>query len=232
MLDFTGVKDITIPEGVVARITSNEKILWYKFPDEYQKVEYIEGNGNCAIISDILSNNYTSSGLIFSAKLTWSGQLTDGFAIFCALFSPVISWFHIKDGVYGYSKGANWKTSSVSAVANEILEIEQKVVPNSSCYLKVNGATVASDYSNYIVPDFNPAYLFIGGYNYNGNFVSNYGWRGKCYSCTIKTPDGNIIGHFVPCYRKSDGEIGLYNIITNTFCTKIGSGSFTKGANI
>lgn len=232
MLDFTGVKDITIPEGAVARITSNEKILWYKFPDEYQKVEYIEGNGKCAILTDILCNNYATTGLILSAKLTWSGKLVDGMAIFSAIYSPVTSWFHISNGYCGYSKNLNWATTSFAITANEILEIEQRVTPDYNCYLKVNETTVISNYRNYTEPDFNPAYLPICGYSYNGNFVSNYGWYGKCYSCTIKTPDGNIIGHFVPCYRKSDGEIGLYNIITNTFCTKTGSGSFIKGADI
>lgn len=37
--------------------------------------------------------------------------------------------------------------------------------------------------------------------------------------------------HYIPCYRKSDNVIGLYDIITDEFKTNAGTGSFTKGSN-
>ena len=38
--------------------------------------------------------------------------------------------------------------------------------------------------------------------------------------------------HLIPCYRKSDGEIGLYDIVNNIFYTNMGSGEFLKGADV
>ena len=38
--------------------------------------------------------------------------------------------------------------------------------------------------------------------------------------------------HLVPCYRKADGVIGFYDIIGNEFLTNIGTGSFSKGADV
>ncbi len=35
--------------------------------------------------------------------------------------------------------------------------------------------------------------------------------------------------HFIPCYRNSDNEVGLYDIVNNTFYTNAGAGTFTKG---
>ena len=36
----------------------------------------------------------------------------------------------------------------------------------------------------------------------------------------------------IPCYRKSDGEIGLYDTINNIFYTNLGTGEFLKGTDI
>ena len=40
------------------------------------------------------------------------------------------------------------------------------------------------------------------------------------------------VNHLVPCYRKSDNEIGLYDIIENVFYTNQGTGTFIKGGNV
>ena len=37
--------------------------------------------------------------------------------------------------------------------------------------------------------------------------------------------------HYIPCYRKSDNVVGLYDIIADEFKTNAGTGSFTKGNN-
>lgn len=37
---------------------------------------------------------------------------------------------------------------------------------------------------------------------------------------------------FIPCYRKSDGEIGLYDIKNHVFYTNDGTGSFLKGKDV
>ena len=37
---------------------------------------------------------------------------------------------------------------------------------------------------------------------------------------------------FIPCYRKSDDVIGMYDTVTNTFYTNSGSGTFTKGNDV
>lgn len=42
----------------------------------------------------------------------------------------------------------------------------------------------------------------------------------------------NVVKDYIPCYRKSDGEIGLYEIIEGRFLTNQGSGTFIKGLNI
>ncbi len=41
-----------------------------------------------------------------------------------------------------------------------------------------------------------------------------------------------IVREYIPCYRKSDGVIGLYEKFTGAFLENAGTGAFTKGADI
>ena len=60
MVDFSHVKDVTIPEGSVKSISSGATILWHKagggLPDIYQEVEYIQSDGSQYIDTGIVGN--------------------------------------------------------------------------------------------------------------------------------------------------------------------------------
>ena len=43
---------------------------------------------------------------------------------------------------------------------------------------------------------------------------------------------GVIVRNLVPCYRKIDSTLGMYDVVNNVFYTRTGSGSFTKGLDI
>jgi len=72
-----------------------------------------------------------------------------------------------------------------------------------------------------------PFYLF--GRNNNGT-IGNQPKKCKIYYWKI-TKNGTLVRDYVPCYRKSDNEIGLYDLVSNSFFPNDGTGSFTKGAN-
>lgn len=36
----------------------------------------------------------------------------------------------------------------------------------------------------------------------------------------------------IPCYRKADNVVGLYDTISNNFLTNSGSGTFVAGPNV
>ena len=55
--------------------------------------------------------------------------------------------------------------------------------------------------------------------------------KAKVFSAKIW--DKNIlVRNFIPCYRRSDGEIGMYDTVNNVFYTNQGSGTFLKGDNV
>ena len=53
----------------------------------------------------------------------------------------------------------------------------------------------------------------------------------KLYHAVISEGTG-IKANYIPCYRKSDSVIGLYDVVGNSFYPNNGSGSFTKGNNV
>lgn len=73
--------------------------------------------------------------------------------------------------------------------------------------------------------------LWLGGLSDSGMLLM-YPFVGKIHSCKIWYDDGaTLVRDFVPCYRKADGVIGFYDMVSGEFFTNSGSGSFTKGAD-
>ena len=54
----------------------------------------------------------------------------------------------------------------------------------------------------------------------------------KCKYAKWYDENDNLVRYFVPCYRRSDGVIGLYDMENNLFYTNSGSGTFVKGADV
>jgi hypothetical protein len=55
---------------------------------------------------------------------------------------------------------------------------------------------------------------------------------GILYEGKIWDENDKLIAHYIPCYRLIDNEIGLYDLVTGTFLSNAGSGTFLKGSDI
>ena len=64
----------------------------------------------------------------------------------------------------------------------------------------------------------------------NGSPASDTYAKVKIYSFKIYE-DSKLVRNYVPVYRKSDSEIGLYETIEGKFYTNKGTGKFNKGVN-
>lgn len=69
--------------------------------------------------------------------------------------------------------------------------------------------------------------LRIGGWSDNH-------WTpvGKYYYAKIYNNSNEIIFNGIPCYRKDDNKIGLYDLIERNFYTNQGTGNFSKGKDM
>lgn len=196
---------------------------WKRLPDEYQEVEYIESDGGQYIYTDIQGK----SGIECSAKVMWlSGNDT---SIFGARKSDsnrimLIHQYPSKKWTLGY--GSSY-TGISNITYNTPYNVEAKTAVGEQ-YLKVDGVTVyeASD-SNEYNNDFNMA-IFACSYSSNDFrlFAS-----ARVYNLCVKNND-TLLGNFIPCYHKSDNEIGMYDTVSQTFYTNQGTGTFTKGDDV
>ena len=58
-----------------------------------------------------------------------------------------------------------------------------------------------------------------------------YFFSGRCFRAYVELEGSRLID-LIPCYRKSDNAVGMYDIVSDTFFTSAGSGIFTKGGDV
>lgn len=67
--------------------------------------------------------------------------------------------------------------------------------------------------------------------NGNGTLSSATFYNGKVYSLKI-TQNNELIRDMIPCYHKTSGVIGMYDLVNDVFYTNQGTGTFTKGNDV
>lgn len=67
--------------------------------------------------------------------------------------------------------------------------------------------------------------LYLMGWK-NAGYVA----KGKLFSAALFDSDSVKLGEFVPCYRKADNAIGLYDIVNDRFCQQ--TGGIGKGPDV
>ena len=92
--------------------------------------------------------------------------------------------------------------------------------------VSVDSTIVNVDATGFNPVDFNHLLFSV---SQNGMPVYNASFR--MYFCKI-TENGQYILKLIPCYRKSDNAVGMYDEAKGIFYTNQGSGTFIKGPNV
>ena len=184
----------------------------YKLPIEYQELDYIQFNTGNYINTGIVPNNHTAE-VIFDFDTYNSGEVLFGtsqnyYYYHFTAYSNMYYWGNYRDG-----HGGTWTTGKHHLIYNS--EISNRVILDKKILDSGNTITSSSN-------------LFIGKRDGDAIFT------GKIYYFKITDKStGNVVREFIPCYRKSDNEVGLYDLVNNTFYTNSGSGqSLTRGNRI
>ena len=220
MVDFSSVKAIEIPEGIVKSISRNGTVLWQLsvgLPSEYQEVEYIQSNGNQYIDTGISGNDIGEYEIKLNALGSQAHSWEQYFAgernattytgkLYCSSSQIVYQ---------GYPTGSDIQLGSIS----DTLEIK---------VLRSTGITSNGVYkSAYSGANWGTLTFWI----FNSHSEPTLGASMRLYYLKMYS-NGELARDFIPCYRKADGVIGLYDLVSKTFFTNAGSGSFTKGGDI
>lgn len=187
-----------------------------KLPNEYQEVEYIKSTGTQYIDTRIVATSsinieaYVKLWIYSKERLFGASNNNYKYEIYCTADSSLRVFYH---NVYR-------DVIKLQSVLKEyIIEIKQGKVFIDNVLQTERTDTFDTELN---------LYLFASNIN---NYADYYGK--DIFLEKFKIYDNNIlVRDFIPCYRKSDNEIGLYDLVNNEFYTNQGTGTFIKGNDI
>lgn len=238
-MNFASIKSLIIPEGNVLKITrkSDGAMLWEKItsriPSDYQEVQYIVNT-----TGTVENKGYINLGFAFDTAATYiihyipSGNAADyifGAAENSGKLRCMISDSSTQVSVYGTSSSGFMNLPSPDFTHKEPRHFK---VEMSKGLLRVTNLLYDSQSSYTAQIEYtmtNNLYLFAQNYNGTTHLAAN---SVKLMAFSYYDKTGTLICDLVPCYRKSDGVIGMYDIVRKIFLTNAGNGAFAKGANV
>lgn len=201
-----------------------------RLPLDYQEVEYIESTGTQYIDTGM---SISSTDASFMSKLKFSvSSFTDGDQVIlgntyqdnCMYWLPqfggtTLRMFSRGNGSGNIVYGPNLITNTIYNINSYTSETLQKLVIEHNVYSKTTNLTMM---------DSQNLYLFAN--NYKNTTVTAYSAI-KLYKAQLYKSE-QLVRDFIPCYRKSDNEIGLYDLVGKQFYVNQGTGAFLKGPNV
>ncbi len=183
-------------------------------PSEYTQVDYIESHG-----TEYIDTNVTGEAT-WNLKIQYT-SIKKTTQILLGRSSSAGYWFGIlntdNNGVYGFGTD-----NKVDIVGTTLVE----AIINTS-NTNISGIINNQNITPRNITDFsylNNNYQLFKATKFS-QFLSNCKlFSTKCYQNNI------LIRDFIPCYRNSDNEVGLYDLVNDVFYTNQGTGAFTYGS--
>jgi len=230
-----GTEALAFPNGMVEAICGIQSGLW---PKEYQPIECIVTDGNQHIDTGVIPSDYTE-GIYYELDFAAAGAGSNNTDYLFGCLSG--------EGRSG-NFGANFDQGNIRLIAGSTsstatynwYNIRNRCIarvfatsenPASRSLTFERDGTVTtptpliSNYESKPMPS-ESIYLF------NCRGISRISCAVTCWGFNMTAADGTPIRNFVPCYRKADNVIGLYDMVEGKFYTNAGTGAFTKGADV
>lgn len=220
-MNFANVKDIQIPQGRAKQIKDSQgNVLWSVVPKEYQLLQYIQSSGTQYVDTGIAINyatqkieqrataQYTTS----SSNRELMGANGYGF------------WGKNASNTLESAVGAAGGTITRSALVKNVVSLTTNPQGRSVLFV-ANGnqySATASSFANNLYA----VYIFaIGG---RSGAAASFYCKARVYEYEVLINDESV-AHLVPVKRRSDGVLGMYDLVNQQFRTNAGTGSFTAG---
>lgn len=191
-----------------------------QLPAEYQQVEYIESTGTQYIDTGVIMTENIQLELDFQIT-----QVTDtNREVLTGAWDNNLNGFlfGIRSGYFQYAYAhSEWNGSSVKADCERhkiIVNKNGNALLDDVVLANVGSKTLNSNTSIYLC-------------NTNIERSWNPGIKTKIFNAKIYN-NSILIRDFIPCYRKSDNKVGLYDLVENKFYTNEGTGDFTSGPDV
>ena len=207
--------------------TFNENLINYRIygngttkllPETYQQVEYIESTGTQYIDTGFVPDSNTS--IVMMASNTSSSNA----CLYCARGTS-----GYRDNTYsafliaGNTLRIDYNKTQYGNIMTAAKDIPYVYMQNKN-YIYVNGELVKTLTESEFSSEYN---MYLMASHQGGTNIGNIG-EVKLYYCKIWN-NGILAREFIPCYRKSDNVVGMYDVVNNVFYTNNGTGNFNMG---
>lgn len=228
---FQGLRSLNIPEGDVIKIELDGITLWeaVRLPDEYQEVEWIQANANVGAYID-LGFSYDKGATINLGYWVMNDNNTYPFGatenngeLRCCLSLPYTGNGE-STGSFYYTSKSTGKYNNKSINYNKNVENQYVFTLKEDSILLVNKTTENENQSQDLASITMTNNLYLFAQNYNG--TARFGDIRRISYFRYYNNDGVLICDMIPCYRKSDNTIGMYDLARKQFFTNIGTGTF------
>ena len=187
---------------------TSQKIL----PSEYTAVDYIESSGTQYIDTGFKPNQNTrmtaNIDILSTIGYTNVGGARDGNTNQFHIIITPGNYFDAR-----YSSSSKGVTTTLIGKHNFDFNKNTLIIDDGTYIF--TSTTFQSQYNAYIFAVNN-----AGSATQNANYkLYNMEWY----------DNGTLIRDYIPCYRNSDNEVGLYDLVNDTFYTNQGTGVFTYG---
>ncbi len=198
--------------------------------EAYQRVEYIESAEEGTypyITTDVYADNTTGVEVVASFptmadRIPMGSREDSGSTRFYCVYPLSTSSCY-----YGFNIGSSiscsTKVNTVYRLNTNFMNSRQAIIYEKDGTRKAF-ANFTQTLSQHTVP------IAIFGYNSASSGAVTSKREYKLYSARI-SKGFDVIREYIPCYRKSDGTVGLYEKFTHQFLTTE-VGAFAKGADV
>ena len=205
-----------------------------RLPGTYTELEYLESTGTQCIDTGVqlTSDNVTYeweakdnsdnvNTALFGAEYEQPEATEDG-----RLFSGLLYGSNQRRGVY---VGKNWGAFGGYSSSDAMFHSWSLVInSNHTAYLVKDGTTVSAGSWTSELNKMNSIFLYCN--RYRGISVGEHAKVAFKYFKIID--NGNVVFHGIPARRNSDNVLGIYDTVSKTFKTNLGSGTFVAGPDV
>lgn len=232
-----GTSTITVSYGgktTTFSVTVSEAPL---LPTEYQQVEYIKATGTQYMYTGLTVYDHPSStnpdsidkytiDIDFQFDEWQSNYATNIMAGFGAAAGKWIGYANsVSNIAMGTTSGMYF---SGTPTDRHQYHYEAFVSGNNAKWTRDDGATITRSFTGVNGDNMTLSLFYVV---VTSGTQSDFHFNGKLFACTAYKL-GEKVMDLIPCYRKADGEIGLYDTVGNHFYTNEGTGTFLKGADV
>lgn len=225
--NISGNGNVTI-EDAIDKNAKDYKIygntVQSKLPSGYTQVDYIESDGNQYINTGVNADSNLSVKMNFSSNYhiqqRHMGAIKNDNGVYTR-HHITINGSSAVNYLISYSGQTNSAQNLLSTID------DNKHYLNLDIYNKKVSVDEETPIDLTLQPFDTELNYWLFARNSNNSTNMSFAIM-QIYDCKMYYSDV-LVRDFIPCYRNSDNEVGLYDLVNNVFYTNQGTGSFTYG---